>query len=434
VTHEQIARNSHGVDEEAACLLALTPEIVAELCADLHAAHSHSDLDAFVRSFSTLVGLFASQADPIHYHQLEVAAFISILRDESVSELVSTIFDTSDGSIDCVLQLVAELALIDVSFAELFVSWRLFQYIFQSPNCEHYFQLLTNLIPFERQFDPDLTILFDWFQQVAGSVAPKKVLTLAEGIMRNLNLNIDQIEILFRAAPSDDSVNSRYQVCVLAILALENDSDSLPFLMESVVPAVLTFAVSKNPELIKVALKMVRLLISIDEQLKWLVVKHDWLLIATSLVDSESEAESISGIDFLSQMLPEFVCEIVENISCDLLWAILSDGMQSGSFLFKRSCLRMTHRLIGLHDEFDNVFLTDDICALGEAICELDDSELISEFLEILDFAITASETRETRFMMKWSDSTFSQRLAELPDNFEPAVAALLRRIAALPV
>lgn len=51
------------------------------------------------------------------------------------------------------------------------------------------------------------------------------------------------------------------------------------------------------------------------------------------------------------------------------------------------------------------------------AICELDDSERISEFL---DFVFTASETRDTRLVIQWSDSTFSEQSADLPDIFEP--------------
>jgi hypothetical protein len=59
---------------------------------------------------------------------------------------------------------------------------------------------------------------------------------------------------------------------------------------------------------------MVRLLISNDEQLKFLVVEHNWLPIMTSLIDSESEVESISGIDFLTKILPEFVVKVFESI------------------------------------------------------------------------------------------------------------------------
>jgi hypothetical protein len=120
--------------------------------------------------------------------------------------------------------------------------------LFQSPDCEQYSQLLRDLMPFEQQFDSGLAIFFDWFQHVAASVASRKVLILAQAIMRNFTLNVNQIEILVRVASSDDSTDIMYHVCELAILALEKDSDSLPLLMESVLPAVLTFESSMNPE------------------------------------------------------------------------------------------------------------------------------------------------------------------------------------------
>jgi hypothetical protein len=236
-------------------------------------------------------------------------------------------------------------------------------------------------------------------------------------IARHLTFEFNDWRRLFEIPLIFESSTQQCQLCELCELALEKCPEILSFLNEKCfVETILSWIPSLDPPVRKASLKFASILLNVDKSMKITLFHLNCLPLIVPMVDSDSEIESADAIRFLIDFLPEFVDEIMTLIDCDLLWAILSDGIREGSFSLATASLGFLHDLIFLHKEFAEVVLQNQLCELGCRICQMSDLNLIHQFLGILGFVVNSAEQNRKLcrdFLNDWNDSELIHELEE---------------------
>jgi hypothetical protein len=398
----------------------------ALLCAKLRSAAEALDLDSFCTLMSAVAYQFARVKDAVQYHRADLQSFVQSLQKGELCESVLFVLAAAipPECIDLILDCVGRLVSVSSEFSGLFGGDDFFQCLLALGNIETHLNLFLAVVSSVNPSEANLEALMNFLSATSQGPVPCDLIT---AIFARFGLDLAHAEFLLRRLPPLDSESDVFHLCSVLTVAIHQSAAIADFVVDSgLLSPLLACSSSDNLTLMIPVISLMVSLMNCNKDAYRIMMECNFFPSLNRLLDSESESDTIVALDFLSEVVPDFVSCVFDYIECDLLWPILYDGIVLGGIEMVKAAARLTHRLVGLHDEFNFAFLHDDVCAIGVRLLDLTDDEFTGYVYDMLEFTVQVAERSPVdrdRFLGFWEQSA-------LPEQIENA--ELLARIAAL--
>jgi hypothetical protein len=309
---------------------------------------------------------------------------------------------------------LGRLVSVAQGLAELFGGDEFFQCLLALGNVETHLNLFLGILPCINHCESNLDALLNRLNEISGCTIPNRLIAV---VFQCFELEFDHAQFLLNRIRPPESETDILRLCSVCTAAIRHSVEITDLIINSgFINPLFECASSDNLLLVIPILSFFVSLMKCKKDIKGVVMQNNLFPSLTRLLDSELESETVLAIEFLCEIVPEFISSIFENIPCDLLWPILYDGIVLGGIDLMKASARLTQRMIGIHDEFDFAFLHDDFCAIGVRLLDLDEDEFTEYCYALLEFAVNVAERNPNdrlRFLKYWSESELAEQLEE---------------------